>query len=52
MLDTFVPSGSYADVASHLRELYEGIADTLVFPMPDDPSEDADVAQALETLRA
>ena len=52
MLDTFVPSGSYAEVASHLRELYQGIADTLVFPMPDDPSEDGDVAQALETLRA
>lgn len=51
MLDALVPSGTYATLPKRLREMYDGLADTLVFPMPDDPSEDADAAAAIATLR-
>jgi probable F420-dependent oxidoreductase len=52
MLDRFVPSAPYADLPDVLREWYGGLADTLVFPMPDDPADDREAARAIARLSA
>ncbi len=51
MLDTFVPSGTWDELADRLGELYRGVADTLVFPLPADPDEDTALARAIARLR-
>ncbi|MBM4268573.1 MAG: TIGR03617 family F420-dependent LLM class oxidoreductase [Deltaproteobacteria bacterium] len=51
MLDAFVPSAPYEDLPAVLREWYGGLADVLVFPVPEDPSDDAAAARAIAALR-
>ncbi len=51
MLDTFVLSGTYDELPGILRDAYEGLAEALVFPMPDDPNDDEHAARAIATLR-
>jgi len=52
MLDAFVPSGTYAEIASVLREAFGGSCGSLTFPLPDDPAEEAAVSEVLAALRA
>jgi probable F420-dependent oxidoreductase len=51
MLDRFVPSAPYAELPDVLREWYAGLADTLVFPMPEDAADDAAAARAIARLK-
>lgn len=51
MLDTFAPTGSYAEIADVLAAWYGELTDWLTFPMPADPARDPDVAKVLARLR-
>lgn len=52
MLDTFVPSATYAGIASELVQRYRGIRNaTLNLPMPDDPADDAAMATVIRQLQ-
>lgn len=51
MLDALVPQGSYAEIAGVLGEWYGGLATSLTFPLPDDPTHDAQVARVIAALR-
>lgn len=52
VLDRFVPSAPYAELPDVLREGWAGLADTLVFPMPEDPADDREAARAIARLKA
>lgn len=52
MLDTFVPNGTYDELAETLRATYDGLADALVFPMPEDLADDDLAARAIAALKA
>ncbi|MFO0687500.1 MAG: TIGR03617 family F420-dependent LLM class oxidoreductase [Myxococcota bacterium] len=49
---TFVPSGTYDEIADILRAQYDGIAERILFPVPRDPKNDAAARRAIERLRA
>lgn len=51
MLDTFSPTGSYAEIADVLLEWYGELTDWITFPMPADPAHDADAARVIAQLR-
>jgi probable F420-dependent oxidoreductase len=51
MLDALVPQGRYEEIAGVLRDLYGGLASSVTFPLPDDPTADAQVAAAIAALR-
>ena len=51
ILDAFVPTGTYAEITSVLREWYADLASGLVFPVPKDPAHDEAAAQAIRALR-
>ena len=51
MLDALVPQGRYEEIAGVLREWYGGLASSVTFPLPDDPTADAQVAAAIAALR-
>lgn len=52
MLDTLVPTGSYAEIAERLLHDYAGVASRLTFPVPDDPADDAAARDVIEALQA
>jgi len=52
MLDAFVPSAPYTEIAARLLADYEGIASRITFPLPDDPAEDDVARGVIEALRA
>ena len=52
MLDALIPQGPYDEIAATLLAWYEGIADCITFPTPDDPGDDAKAAAVLERLHA
>lgn len=52
MLDVFVPTATYADLASVLRQRYDGLADEIGVPLDDDPAHDAAIARVVEDLKA
>jgi probable F420-dependent oxidoreductase len=51
MLDAFVPSGTYDNIASIMLERYHGISGIINFPMPENPAEDAAVANVIQQLK-
>lgn len=51
MLDAFVPSGGYGEIAGVLRRWYGGLTDWIAFPMPEDPADDRAAAAAVAALR-
>jgi probable F420-dependent oxidoreductase len=51
MLDALVPQGRYEEIADVLRAWYGGLASSVTFPLPDDPTRDAQVAAAIAALR-
>ena len=52
MLDCFVPTATYAELADRLIERYQGLTHAVTIPLPDDPSEDDDLRQLLARFRA
>ncbi|MEZ4330547.1 MAG: TIGR03617 family F420-dependent LLM class oxidoreductase [Myxococcota bacterium] len=52
ILRTFVPAGTYDEIADILRKEYDGIAERILFPVPKDPKNDAAARRAIEALRA
>jgi len=50
MLDAFVPTAPYAEIAALLRERFAGLANRITFPVPDDEARDAEVAAVLREL--
>jgi probable F420-dependent oxidoreductase len=51
MLDALVPQGSYAEIADVLGDWYAGLATSLTFPLPEDPTHDAQIARVIARLR-
>ncbi len=51
VLDEFVVTASYAEAAGRLRERFQGLADRVTVPVPDDPAHDAMAAKLVATLR-
>jgi len=51
MLDAFVPSGRYDEIAGVLEAAYGGLCREIVFPVPEDPAEDAAAAAVVAKLR-
>lgn len=52
MLARFVPRGTYGDIAAVYRERYGGLTRRVTFPIPDDPADDARVAEVIRQLQA
>ena len=52
LLDTFVPSGTYDELPAILRNSWSGLADSLVFPLPEDPADDPAIARAVAEMRS
>ncbi len=51
MLDTFVPSATYDEIADVLVERFEGLSTMINFPLPDDPDDDKAAAKAILALK-
>lgn len=51
MLDTFVPTAPYGEIADLLRERYADVSDWITFPMPDDPARDPAARKAIAALQ-
>ena len=51
MLDRFVPSGTYDEIAAILIQRYAGLTGRITFPMPDDPADDPLVAGVIRQLQ-
>jgi hypothetical protein len=51
MLDTFVPTAPYGEVADLLRERFGELCDWITFPMPEDPARDAACRKAIDALK-
>jgi probable F420-dependent oxidoreductase len=51
LLDATVPTAPYEEIAETLKQWYGGLSDWITFPVPGDPSWDADAASVLERLR-
>ena len=51
MLDTFVPTAPYGEVADVLRDRYGELSDWITFPMPADPARDAACRKAIAALK-
>jgi len=48
----FVPAAPYGEIATLLREQYTGVADRILFPVPEDPRHDALARKAIAELRS
>ena len=51
MLDAFVPTAPYAEIADVLRDWYAGLVSSITFPMPADLAQDDEVARIVASLR-
>ncbi|MEH6581812.1 MAG: TIGR03617 family F420-dependent LLM class oxidoreductase [Halioglobus sp.] len=51
MLEKFVPRGSYETIAQVYQERYAGLARRITFPIPTDPADDAQAAEAIASLK-
>jgi len=51
MLDAFVPTAQYGEIAEVLRERYAGLCDWITFPMPADPTQDTACRKAIAALK-
>ncbi len=52
MFETLVPMGTYAEIPRILKERYAGLAQRITFPVPDDPMQDAQAAQAIAEIQS
>lgn len=51
MLETFVPSGSYTEIADILINRYQGISGIINFPMPEHTHDDNAIANVITQLK-
>lgn len=51
MLDAFVPTAPYVEIADVLRDWYSDLVSSITFPTPVDPAQDSEVASVIATLR-
>lgn len=51
MLDQFVPSGTYTQIAEILLERYSGLSNTINFPLPENSEDDCLVANVIAQLQ-
>lgn len=51
MLDKFVLSATYDDIAAKITEKYQGLAGCVKFPLPEDPADDALVGDIIAQLQ-
>jgi probable F420-dependent oxidoreductase len=51
MLDTFVPTAAYGEIAGVLRERYASLCDWITFPIPADPAQDRACRKAIAELK-
>jgi len=52
IVEAFVPAATYDEIAPLLLEQYGDVADRILFPVPDDPANDAAARKAIEALLA
>lgn len=52
ILKTFVPAGTYDEIADILLEDYDDIAERVLFPVPKDPKNDAAARKVIEKLQS
>ncbi|WP_123711677.1 TIGR03617 family F420-dependent LLM class oxidoreductase [Sinobacterium caligoides] len=52
MLDTFVPSGRYEQLAEVIRSRYAGLATRLTLPLPEDPADDEVMRELVQQLQS
>ncbi len=52
MLDVLVPTATYAELPSVLRERYDGLAQEIGVPLGDDTTDDVAIARVVEELKA
>ncbi|MFP6641896.1 MAG: TIGR03617 family F420-dependent LLM class oxidoreductase, partial [Myxococcota bacterium] len=52
LLDQLVPSGVYSEISDGLRERFDGLAQRLTFPLPDDPALEPVVAEVIRALKS
>ena len=52
MLEQFVPRGTYDEIAGVFRERYAGLTRRITFPMPENPEDDALVAEVVRQLQS
>ncbi len=51
ILRIFVPAGTYDEIADVLLELYDDVAERILFPVPKDPKHDDAVRRVIERLQ-
>ena len=51
MLNTFVPVGTYAEIADIIKQRYQGLATRITFPLPENPEHDNAAAKAIAQLQ-
>lgn len=52
MLDEFVVSAPYGEIALKLRERFHGLVDRITLPVPEDPAHDALAFAEIASLRS
>ena len=51
LLEIFVPRGTYDEIADVLLDMYDDVAERVLFPVPKDPANDAAARMAIEKLQ-
>ena len=51
ILKTFVPAGTYDEIAEILLAEYDDVAERILFPVPKDPKNDAAAREAISKLQ-
>ncbi len=51
MLDTFVPTAPFAEITTVLGEWYDGLANTLLFPLPAESTNDQELSTVIARLQ-
>ena len=52
MLDQFVPSATYTDIAAVMKQRFDGLSTTINFPLPENPEDDEAAAAAIKAMQA
>jgi len=52
VLGKIVPRGTYGEIAKIIQSRYAGLATRVTFPMPEDPMDDARVAEVVRQLKS
>ncbi|MEM7410899.1 MAG: TIGR03617 family F420-dependent LLM class oxidoreductase [Myxococcota bacterium] len=52
VVEAFVPTATYAEIADRVLAQYGGTCERILFPVPEDPAQDAAAREAIRALRA